>query len=222
MKKIFWVCNAILLLLLILAVSIAWRWNPPSPHPATDPISIFMRQNDPGNEIPGWRENDLSGWYKMGMGHWDVQNGILTCTGGVGYLATYYAGFTDIEISLSIRTRSCANSGVFFRASHPGLGLRPWPIGYESQIDHHDPKNPTGSLYNYQTASISPPEDEEWFTMRILAVGSSIQIYINDEQVVETTDDRFSTGFIALQAHDYSSIVEFKDFTLRIPTPSPH
>ncbi len=179
-------------------------------------IEKFVEENKPGSELELFNGKDLSGWSVHGLGFWSVQDGILKISGGVGYLATLCNTFEDFILTLEVRTKKKANSGVFFRARH-AEGLRPWPIGYEAQIDNHDPENLTGSLYDRVKASHHKVEDSKWFTMKILAKGPSIEIQVNEKTVVETQEEEFKKGFIALQAHDFFSTVEFKSIRIALP-----
>ncbi|MDX9753280.1 MAG: DUF1080 domain-containing protein [bacterium] len=206
-----WLC--LLLLLPCCAGFLLFRfihWPPASP-PETDPLTAFVSAGIPGSEFLLFPNGNLNGWYPVGIGRWTIQDGILSIRHGIGYLATHCDTLTDFTLSLHVRTGPQANSGVFFRATHPSWDLRPWPVGYEAQVDHHDPRNPTGSLYNRHTASGHPPRDGEWFTMDITVKGPSVQIKINQEVVVSATDTTYQTGFLALQAHGPQSWVEYKD-----------
>ena len=180
-------------------------------------LRTFAVEKKPGSEFLLFNGRDLSGWSVHGVGRWTVRDGVLTVRRGIGCLATRCDEFEDFVLRLQIRVGKKGNSGVFFRAHHPGWGLRPWPVGYEAQVDHHDPKNPTGSLYDRVTASPILSRDEEWFEMEISAIGSLICIKINGETVTETTDTTYKKGFIALQAHGPFSRVDFKDIRIRIP-----
>lgn len=179
-------------------------------------ILIFVREKKPHTEMVLFNGKDLSGWETHRLGRWSVHDGILKVSGGLGYLSTRCDEFTDFILTLKVRAGRNANSGVFFRAQ-PSYTLWPWPKQYEAQIDNHDPKNPTGSLYNRVRAGSPPPQDGEWFEMEISAVGTHIQIKINGSVVVDTEDSRFQKGFIALQAHDFGSTVEFQEIKVRIP-----
>ncbi len=180
-------------------------------------IRAFAEKKEPGSEISLFNGRDLSGWAAHGLGKWSVREGVLTVRRGIGYLATRYDGWEDFILSLDVRVSEQGNSGVFFRARHPGFGWRPWPLGYEAQVDNHDPQNYTGSLYNRVRVTNTAAADEEWFAMRVSAVDSRIQIQINGETVVDATDATFDRGFIALQAHDPFSRVDFRGIRVRIP-----
>ena len=91
-----------------------------------------------------------------------------------------------------------------------------WPQGYEAQVDHHDPNNPTGSLYGKSRAAKVVTRDGDWFTMQVTAVGPHIVIEVNGETVVDTHDTTFQGGMIALQAHHAESVVEYRDIEIKL------
>ncbi len=183
-------------------------------------IKSFAAEDEPGSELRLFNGEDLSGWEVHGIGRWTVEGGILTVKRGLGYLATRCDEFDDFILTLGIRVSKEGNSGVFFRARDPGLGLRPWPEGYEAQVDNHDPKNPTGSIYDRVTAEPLLAKDNEWFEMKISAIGPHIRVKVNGETVAEATDTTYEKGFIALQAHDPFCRVDFRDIVLQIPSVS--
>lgn len=167
-----------------------------------------------GETIALFDGESLAGWSAHRLGRWYVEDGAIVGWRGLGYLATRYEGFDDFELRLEANINPEGNSGVFFRARHPGWGLRPWPFGYEAQIDHHDPQNRTGAIYDIANASEMLSQDGEWFAMRVRAKGPSIEVAVNGEVVSAVTDDRFTEGFIALQAHDPGSIVRFRNIEI--------
>ncbi len=180
-------------------------------------MNAFVTKDEPGSEFRLLNGKDLSGWEVHGIGRWTVEEGVLTVKRGLGYLATRCDAFDDIILSLDIRVSEEGNSGVFFRSKDPGFGLRPWPEGYEAQVDNHDPQNPTGSIYDMVTAEPLLTKDNEWFEMEISAIGPHIEIRVNNETVAEATDTTHKKGFIALQAHDPFCQVDFREIVLRIP-----
>ncbi len=180
-------------------------------------IEAFVQRAEPGSSIALFNGRDLTGWRAHGLGRWRVNNGVLSVTGGFGYLASACDTFTDFILSLDVRASDGANSGVFFRAKHPGFGLRPWPVGYEAQIDNNDSENPTGSLYKIQTANSIFTQDGEWLSMEVRCINNRFTILINDEIVVEQNDETFKRGFIAFQGHHPNCKVEYKNIELKIP-----
>jgi hypothetical protein len=184
---------------------------------AENALEDFVRAKQPGSVIDLFNGTDLSGWSVRGFGKWAVKDGVLTIRRGSGYLATCCEDFTDFILDADIRANPRGNSGIFFRAHNPPLGLRSQPVGYEAQVDRDDPRNPTGSLYKRAKASRILVRDDEWFHMTVSAIGQQIQIQVNGETVADATDADFLKGFIALQSHDPYSVISYKNIQLRIP-----
>ncbi|MEW6235808.1 MAG: DUF1080 domain-containing protein [Candidatus Omnitrophota bacterium] len=214
-EKILAASFALLVLAALLGVATCVTFSPR--HLAfEEQIKAFVRESKPGSEMQIFNGHDLSGWAVHGLGSWTVADGVLTVRRGLGYLATRCEDFGDFVLTLDIRVSKNGNSGVFFHSPH-ARSLWPWPKGFESQVDNHDPKNPTGSLYNHVRARSLLSRDDEWFEMKIAAIGESISLAISGETVVEATFPAPMKSFIALQAHDPFSRVDFKNIRLRIP-----
>ncbi|MBZ0255388.1 DUF1080 domain-containing protein [bacterium] len=200
-----------------IALSLACCTTTVRNHTFEQAIENFVQHHQPGDSIALFNGRNLSGWRAHGLGKWRVKDGVLSVTGGMGYLATACDEFTDIILTLEVRVGDGGNSGVFFRARHPGFGLRPWPRGYEAQIDNHDPKNPTGSLYDLAPAQTFAVKDNEWFTMEIHCIGDAQTIFINGEKIAASDQSLYHRGFIALQGHHPSCKVEFRNIVLTLP-----
>lgn len=179
-------------------------------------IETFAKAKKPESKIQLFNGENLGGWEAHGLGRWTVDEGVLTVKRGIGYLSTRCEQFDNFILSLDIRVSKKGNSGVFFRSPH-AKGLWPWPKGYESQVDNHDPKNPTGSLYDRVKASKLITQDEEWFNMQVKAIGQDVTVRINDQIVTSATDVPPTPSFIALQAHDPFCRVDFKNIWIEIP-----
>jgi hypothetical protein len=55
----------------------------------------------------------------------------------------------------------------------------------------------------------------EWFDMRVKAVGDHIQIWVNEELMVDYTDTDFTEGHFAIQGHNPGMTIEAKDLYYR-------
>lgn len=174
---------------------------------------------------PRWQSlfngKDLTGWLPHlweDTPTWTIQNGVLHSTGGKGYLRTV-GTYRDFELTLEARVYDSGtargNSGVYIR-SQPHTDQRAeYPPAYEVQIDHGDGNNPTGSLYNRHKAAPTSVKDSEWFRLRILAVGPHIQVWVNDQSVLDAQDTTFAEGYIFLQQHHKTGVCEFRNIRLR-------
>ena len=147
---------------------------------------------------------DLTGWQGM-QGpptNWGVKKGALTCTGekGAQWLATREE-FSDFDLSLEFKLPVNGNSGVFIRAPRKGT---PYVDGMEIQLlddygakwKNLKPDQFTGAIY----AAVAPSKRVtrkagEWQVMRILCVGRSCSVWVNDEQIVEVDLDKVAAEY---------------------------
>jgi hypothetical protein len=159
---------------------------------------------------PLFNHKDLTGWETVGTAQWTVENGVLVGSRGQGHIFTT-ASYDNFMLRTSLRINRRGNSGVYFRVQDKAQ----WPTGYEAQVDQHDPKNPTGSIYGMYKASKLITRDAEWLTMQVTADGPHIVVEVNGQTVVDAQDTKFQRGPIALQAHDATSVVEYRDVELK-------
>jgi len=158
-------------------------------------------------------DGDPDGWFARDAGRWSVEDdGRLVGRDGPGHLFTR-AQFEDVEIRALVRTNTHGNSGIYFRARPNPDNDTPWPIGYEAQIDHHDPRNFTGCIYDRAWPERDEPltRDGAWFDCIIRAEGDRIRTWINGEPMVDARLDEFDRGRIAVQGHHPGNVIEFKD-----------
>jgi hypothetical protein len=164
----------------------------------------------------------LEGWTARGAATWKVVDGVMigTSEGGQGHI---YAApeLCDLEVKgvfrISTITRR-ANSGLYFRANPPEDNPDGYPNGYEAQMCNvgdaftgwlWKPGAPTGKASAFLT------KDDEWFSMRVRAVGNQMQIWVKDELVTTHTDDDYTKGYFAIQCHNEGMTVEVKELYYR-------
>ncbi|MCC5929761.1 MAG: DUF1080 domain-containing protein [Cyclobacteriaceae bacterium] len=184
-------------------------------------LMIFIGAHKPE---PKWKSlfngKNLKGWTARGDAEWFVEKGVLVGREGKGHLyADPVVG--DLEVKGEFRVvdeGGGANSGLYFRANPPADNPEGFPRGYEAQICHHQkaftgwlwkPGKPTGE------ASKMITKDGEWFSMRIKAVGDDIKIWINEQLVMEYTDDEYKEGKFALQSHNKGMRIEARKLYYR-------
>lgn len=178
--------------------------------------NIKIRDLSPDPEPDGMKmliTPDLSGWFPEDAAAWTVEDGTLVGRGGPGHLFTTQQ-FTDFEMRALVKVSDHGNSGMYFRV-HPNPDPNnPWPIGYEAQVDNHDPKNFTGCIYDRawpKDHSGPITRDEAWFDYRVRAVGDHIQTWINGVPMVDTHLHDFDRGSIAVQGHDAKNVIMYRD-----------
>jgi hypothetical protein len=86
----------------------------------------------------------------------------------------------------------------------------------------------TGSIYAVRNTWVAPAKDNEWFNYRIRVVGKTIQTFIDDQLVCEYAEPQnafrpgdkkgrlLGSGTFALQAHDPSSVVKYRNIRVKM------
>ncbi len=169
---------------------------------------------DPGDYVPIFNAKDLTGWTPHGDAKWTVEEGTLVGRDGVGHIFTD-AAWTDLEMRAQVKIGAKGNSGFYFRAAPNPDNPGSWPVGYEAQVDNHDPKNFTGCIYGKAWAPRLITRDEAWFDYRVRAVGDHLQTWVNGQSMVGTQLSDYAEGHIALQGHNPGSVVMWRDIQVR-------
>ncbi|HUQ09946.1 MAG TPA: DUF1080 domain-containing protein [Steroidobacteraceae bacterium] len=195
--------------------------------------------------VPLQDGKSLAGWKASKRAEsWAVEDGVFVTHGGPSHL--FYIGkvgprnhpgdFRNFEFSAEVMTSPGANSGIYV---HTKLANEDWPAaGYELQVINSNPPaekmngyiehKMTGSVYAVRNTWIAPAKDNEWFNYRIRVVGKTIQTFINDQLVCEYAEPAsayrpadkaarlLGSGTFALQAHDPSSVVKYRNMKVKI------
>jgi hypothetical protein len=176
---------------------------------------------------------DLSGWRVVpgSKSEFQVQDGTIELKNGPGFLETKET-WADFIMQSEIRTNGKhLNSGIFFRAL-PGTEKTP-SGGYECQVQNQwekDDRNKpvdfgTGAIYRRIAARRVVSNDNEWFTMTLVARGPHISTWVNGFQTTDWTDTRkpdsnprngskTEGGHFSLQGHDRTTDLSFRNFKL--------
>jgi hypothetical protein len=200
---------------------------------AGTPLTIKSIKLKPVGTAPLFNGKDLAGW-KVFAGEkykskFEVTpGGELHVTNGPGDLQTEKA-FDNFVLQLECKTNGKAlNSGVFFRCLPDQ-----YQNGYEMQIQNaykdNDRTKPadfgTGAIYRRVPARKVVSNDNEWFTMTLIADGTHLATWVNGVQVVDWTDDRpadenprkgskTGKGHLSLQGHDPTTDLLFRNIRI--------
>ncbi len=180
-----------------------------------------------GKNLDGWKVNAADP--KRMASKWDVtKDGELSLKNGPGDLVTEKE-FDNFVLQFECKTLGKAlNSGVFFRCI-PGQ----YQNGYEAQIQNafvgEDRTKPadfgTGAIYRRVPARKVVSNDNEWFTMTVVADGKHISTWVNGYQTVDWTDDRKESdnprqgyraakGPLSIQGHDPTTDILFRNIRI--------
>ncbi|MFG0328069.1 MAG: DUF1080 domain-containing protein [Phycisphaerales bacterium JB037] len=183
--------------------------------------NIRIRDLSPDRDPGGWTSlipsEGTTGWTARGGGEWTVEGGTLIGRNGPGHLFTDRM-WSDLEIRAMVRVNERGNSGLYFRTVPRPEDPNTWPLGYEAQVDNHDPKNFTGVIYDRAWSNDHDQpitRDNAWFDYRIIARGDHIQTFINGVPMVDTRLDLFDLGHIVLQTHHQGNQIEWRDIRVR-------
>ncbi|MBN9123081.1 MAG: DUF1080 domain-containing protein, partial [Planctomycetes bacterium] len=180
-----------------------------------------------GKSLDGWKINAADP--KRMASKWEItKEGELSVKNGPGDLVTEKE-FDNFVLQFECKTLGKAlNSGFFFRCI-PGQ----YQNGYEAQIQNaykdNDRTKPadfgTGAIYRRIPARKVVSNDDEWFTMTVVADGKHIATWVNGYQTVDWTDDRkendnprqgfrAAKGPISIQGHDPTTDILFRNIRI--------
>ena len=156
--------------------------------------------------------SSLDGWRVLGDANWELADGAVSANSGSGYLVSEES-YGDFELRLEFWVDEPANSGVFIRCSDPqSVNDR---NSYEANIydTRADQTYRTGGIVHLAAPSAVINAGGQWNTYEITARGSRLVVVLNGTQTVDTTDDQFGSGPIALQYG--AGTVRFRDVQIR-------
>jgi hypothetical protein len=170
-----------------------------------------VKPKQPGEDwIRLFNGTDLTGWSKVGVESWTVEDGLLHGQGvtkAYGYLETE-KNYKDFQLSLRFKCAGDGNSGVFFHTDFKGVDATQ---GMQFEIDctmmHH-----TAGVYAEDGRGwvVWPaPENEgvvrmgDWNDYMVEVVGNRYRSRLNGVVMVDFTDPKPGApdGHIALQLH---------------------
>jgi hypothetical protein len=145
-----------------------------------------------GKNLDGWKVNAADP-KRMASKFEVTKDGEISLKNGPGDLVTEKE-FANFVLQFECKTLGKAlNSGIFFRCI-PGQ----YQNGYEAQIQNafkdDDRTKPvdfgTGAIYRRVPARKVVSNDNEWFTMTVVADSKHIATWVIGYQTVDWTDDR--------------------------------
>lgn len=175
--------------------------------------SLAMAQND------GWTllfdGKTTSGWQQLnGNAEYKIENGVITGVSKMNTPNSFLAttkNYGDFILELEVKLDAGLNSGIQFRSLSTKEFKDGRVHGYQFELDPSVRKW-TGGIYDEARRGwlypvTNNPQAQaafkvgDWNTVRIEAIGSSIQTWVNGIQTAKLIDDMTPSGFIALQVH---------------------
>jgi len=158
-----------------------------------------------GESLAGWKMVDGEVIFR-------VDSGCIVAEVGSGkgaFLRTVKDDYRDFILELEVMLDEPCNSGVQFRSyQRDSDGVM---CGYQCEIDPSDRAWSGGIYYEGGRGWVYPLKGkdaaqkafkvDDWNKLRIRAVGSKIQTWVNGVLCTDLTDDADRQGFFALQMH---------------------
>jgi hypothetical protein len=158
----------------------------------------------PDGWTPLFNGKDLTGWEALGAARWEVVDGQLVGTQGPnrepGDLMTVET-YDDFDLVVSYKGVWPLNSGVWYRYQSDKQACQ------ADILEWKDPICYTGSVYCMGKAFVAKNLDpdiedrEGWNTLRILAEGDHVQVWLNGTPTADIYEDSTLTGRIGFQIH---------------------
>ena len=167
----------------------------------------------------------LDGWRVLG-GEWRVEDGVVIAKAAKdenSWLLYEAREFADVEIKLEFRTPTPTNGGVQVRshwlprmplAENEAVNDAPRQMhGYQVNVETRQrlgtgiimEENGRGYLAEPAMEAVKTLKQKDWNTMRIVARGSLIEVYLHDVLACKVEDEAFLNGYIALQLNPFQS-----------------
>ena len=148
-----------------------------------------------GDSLELWRNGSKHNYDKVTEvgSQWSLEDGVLSLDkskdGRGGHIVTKDDRYFDFDFQFEFKISVEGNSGVKYRVNKETVGLE-----YQIYDDAFSKvkKNSLASLYNLKAASANKKANavgKEWNTGRIVAVGNSLQHWLNGDLVLEMEVD---------------------------------
>jgi hypothetical protein len=174
-----------------------------------------------GKTFDGWKPAEAN------KETWKIEDGAFVTRGKTCHL--FYVGseapFKNFDLKVDVMTEHGANGGIYFHTKYQTEG---WPkAGFEYQVNNtHTDWIRTGSIYGVANVGASPAKDGVWWTQEIIVKGNSVTVLIDGIKLLQYNEPpgtaagrdfgrKLSEGTFALQAHDPSSVVRYKNIRVK-------
>ena len=118
--------------------------------------------------------------------------------------------YDNFELSVEYWLEPSTNSGIFIRCQDVNDVAA--ASCYEVNIwdENENPVNRTGAIINFAPPLVEIDSQGQWNTMTISADGAHLVVTVNGQTTVDTMDDTYTSGYIALQYGGGNKLVKFR------------
>jgi hypothetical protein len=156
--------------------------------------------------------SSLDRWNAIGSANWALADRAVGANDGNGFLVSDRS-YDDFELRLEFWVDEPANSGIFIRCADPSSvnDRNCYEVNiYDTRADQ---TYRTGGIVHLAAPNVVISSGGQWNTYHITAQGSRLIVSLNGDEMVDTTDDQFSSGPFALQYA--AGTVRFRNVQIR-------
>ncbi|MFA7692896.1 MAG: DUF1080 domain-containing protein [Candidatus Hydrogenedentales bacterium] len=181
-------------------------------------------------------ENSLDGWRVL-SGDWRITDeGVIVGKAAKDVNAWLFyekTMFADCEVSFEFRTPVPTNGGIQLRSHwlprmplEDGESIEDAPRqmhGYQVNVETRKrlatgiimEENGRGYLAEPSEEAAKALKQRDWNTVRVIARGTKIEVYLQDIFACSIEDEAFINGYLALQLNPYESTEEYTEIEYR-------
>jgi len=164
---------------------------------------------NPGKQI--FHQNSAD-WTTTGDANWELDNGVITGTGVLGYAVTTRE-YSDFVLEAEFKPDAKVNSGVFLRCPEGEFTATGC---YEINIaDNHENQDfRTGAIVTKDKPRAIIDTAGKWNSYKISMIGNHIQVWLNGSLTGDIKDDTAAEGFIGLQLNG-EGVIQFRNVRIK-------
>ena len=189
--------------------------------------SVLIAEDSEEGFTPIFDGKTFDGWQKSidNTNTWQIEDGAFVARGPTAHL--FYTNdpkpFRNFELKVDVMTVTNSNGGIYFHTAYQEKGFPKAGIECQVNVSHGDWIK-TGSLYGLVNISLTPAQDNKWWTQHIIVRGHKVTVKIDGKTVLEYNEPtgaqsgggkKLGEGTFALQAHDPKSIIRYKNIRVK-------
>ncbi len=159
-------------------------------------------------QIESFTAEQLGDFAQYPASQWNISDGNLNVVSGRGYKAVLAdSNYSNIDFSVDVTaTNNADDAGVLFRVQGASTGVDN-VVGYYTGINLSRNRVILGRMNNNWTEIASSPvvssgiNGNEKYNLRVVAVGSLIKVYLDDELQISHIDPTYSSGSIGFRVY---------------------
>lgn len=151
-------------------------------------------------------------WTTTGDANWELDNGVITGTGVLGYALTTKA-YSNFVLEAEFKPDAIVNSGIFIRCPEGEFTATGC---YEINIadNHANQDFRTGAIVTKDKPRAIINTVDKWNHYKISAIGNHIQVWLNGKLTGDIKDNTAVKGYIGLQLNG-DGMIQFKNVRIK-------